>query len=64
MGGWGGEVQESATINEKSILLFQAASDEIVRFMWGDVGLMQFWISAEALAERDWSKVQVTVEGH
>ena len=61
--GRGQNVQTAAEA-QGDLLLLQLASDSMVRWMWGDVGVMQFWIAPAALAASDWSRVVVTLEGH
>lgn len=68
-GGWhqmfghGGNIQVAAQHFCKShILLAQFASG--APFMWGDVGMLQYWIDADDLVARDFSRVHVTVESH
>ncbi|WP_342351716.1 DUF1963 domain-containing protein [Jannaschia aquimarina] len=62
--GFGTNPQESDMIEPGMVLLFQVATDEAVGFMWGDVGVLQYWISPEDLAERRWDKVEFIMDGH
>lgn len=69
-GGWhqmlgiGIEVQSAVWENATNVLLLQLYSDDLMNWMWGDVGALQFWIPPAAVKARDWSKVHITLEGH
>ena len=64
IGGYGANVQESEMAARGMILLLQLATDEAVGFMWGDVGVIQYWIDPADLAERNWGKVEFLMHGH
>jgi len=69
-GGWhqmlgiGIEVRNAVWENANNVLLLQLYSDDLMNWMWGDVGVLQFWIPPAAVKARDWSKVDITLEGH
>jgi len=46
------------------LLLLQLGSDPGLDWMWGDVGVLQYWIAPDDLAARRFDRVAVTVEGH
>jgi hypothetical protein len=48
----------------EEILLFSAASDDMLSWLWGDVGLINFRISPENLSLQKWDKVWGLFEGH
>lgn len=64
IGGHGANVQENEMAQKGMILLLQVATDEAVGFMWGDVGVLQYWIHPADLAQRKWENVQFLVHGH
>lgn len=65
MFGHGGNVQAAAQqFRSSHVLLAQFSSDRNGPFMWGDAGMLQYWIDADDLAARDFSRVYVTVESH
>ncbi|WP_333605746.1 DUF1963 domain-containing protein [Novosphingobium sp.] len=44
------------------ILLLQLGYDEMMEWRWNDMGMFQFWISAENAAAGNWSAVHLTFE--
>lgn len=64
VGGYGANVQESEMAARGMKLLLQLTTDEAVGFMWGDVGVLQYWISPENLAQANWEKVEFLMHGH
>jgi uncharacterized protein YwqG len=49
---------------EGEVLLFAAQSDDMLSWMWGDVGVIHFLISSEHLATGRWDTVRGLFEGH
>lgn len=49
---------------EDEVLLFSARSDDMMSWLWGDVGLINFLISPDALAARQWHKTRGVFQGH
>jgi uncharacterized protein YwqG len=49
---------------EDEVLLFSARSDDMMSWLWGDVGLINFLISPNALADRQWDKIRGVFQGH
>lgn len=64
MFGQGTEIQTAVQEHAFDHLLLQLQSDQAMNWMWGDVGVMQFWISPKALRDQQWDQVEVTMEGH
>ncbi len=64
MFGLGTAVQTAIEDHAHDHLLLQLQSDSLHHWMWGDAGVIQFWISDAALAARDWDQVEATIEGH
>lgn len=62
MFGIGGCRQEALYLHLCDHLLLQIVYDHMPEFRFGDMGLWQFWISPEALAARQWDKVELTFE--
>ena len=54
-----GQVDERAD----EVLLFQADNDEMMLWMWGDLGVLQFWIKPDDLITKNWGAVEGTFEG-
>jgi uncharacterized protein YwqG len=42
----------------------QLDTDYGMDWMWGDCGVLQYWITPEDLAERRFDRVHATLEGH
>ncbi|WP_019953697.1 DUF1963 domain-containing protein [Yoonia vestfoldensis] len=64
MFGLGTEVQSAVSDHAYDHLLLQVQSDPLMQWMWGDMGVIQFWISTDDLAARQWDRVMLTVESH
>lgn len=62
--GWGTEVQDVVQRRQDDVLLLQLASDHGIRWIWGDCGVIQFWISPDDLANRRFDRVVTTFAGH
>ena len=50
-------------MKKSHILLMQFDSDYGMDWMWGDLGVLQYWITPEDLKKRQFDKVVVTMEG-
>jgi hypothetical protein len=64
MFGLSPSVQQDPVKFGEEILLFSAASDDMLSWLWGDVGLINFRISPENLSSQKWDKVWGLFEGH
>lgn len=64
MFGRGYEVQTAVSDHTHHHLLMQLHSDQLVNWMWGDQGVVQFWITEDDMLAQNWDAVEVTVEGH
>ena len=64
MFGHGSAVQDAVSAHESDHLLLQLHSDYMMHWMWGDVGVIQFWISPENLAGQRWDRVEMTIDSH
>lgn len=64
MFGLGADVQEAPYRHYGDHLLLQIAFDSLAQMRFGDVGVVQFWISPDDLSARRWNKVTTTFEGH
>jgi hypothetical protein len=64
MFGHGTDVQGAPELHAHDHLLLQLHSDSLLHWMWGDMGVVQFWISTDDLAAERWDKVAMTIEGH
>lgn len=62
MFGQGAQIQ-GARMDDK-LLFLQIASDDALGMMWGDVGVLQWWIGADDLAAGRFEKAEFTMEGH
>ena len=63
MFGEGVDIQGNAAAdNEGNHMLLQLMYDDMMRWIFGDMGAYQFWISPEDLAARNWAGVAVTFE--
>lgn len=63
MFGLGGCRQDALFVHVYDHLLLQIVFDDLPEFRFGDMGLWQFWISAENLAAGKWDEVELTFEG-
>lgn len=45
-------------------LLLQINTDDLQCFLWGDVGVLQFWITPADLVAGNWSTVKISLECH
>lgn len=57
MGGYGYFTQEDPREESHEVLLFQLDSDEKHGILWGDMGVCNFFINADDLKNKDFSKV-------
>lgn len=64
MFGLGNEIQTAVSDHTHHHLLLQLHSDQLVNWMWGDKGVVQFWITEDDMLARNWDAIEVTVEGH
>ena len=62
--GRGATIQDGAGRPKGGILLLQLGWDPFVDLHLGDAGTLQFWITPEALAARDFNAVTMTSENH
>ena len=62
MMGFGSNIQEAAFVNRHRHLLLQITSDDLVDLMWGDCGVLQYWIDEEHLKAGAWHMATATVE--
>ena len=56
--------QQARETDDPTLCLLNLASDAGLGWMFGDVGEASFWISPEALSQRDFGKAWATLEGH
>lgn len=56
------KIGTAASTHTHHHLLLQLHSDQLVNWMWGDHGVVQFWISEEDLHAQNWDAVEMTVE--
>lgn len=47
---------------ENWLLLLQINSDETVNFMWGDLGMLYFWVQESDRVRRDFSRTWMTLQ--
>ncbi len=64
MFGVGRNVQSASITHDDKVMLLQLVSDKRPGWMWGDMGALQFWISARDLMKQDFTAVTTTLEGH
>ena len=64
MFGRGVDIQGAVEEHRDDYLLLQLVYDDLMEWLFGDVGAFQFWISADALRRREWSRASVTFESH
>ena len=64
MFGLGTRVKTAVAEHTHHHLLLQLHSDQLVNWMWGDNGVIQFWIAEEELVKRNWDAVEMTLEAN
>ena len=64
MFGLGAMVQTAVEEHANDHLLLQIQSDPMMGWIWGDVGVLQFWISTDDLAAGRWDCVELTIDAH
>lgn len=64
MFGQGSDIQGATGEHAHDHLLLQLHSDQMLHWMWGDMGVVQFWIDTDDLAAGHWNRVALTVESH
>jgi hypothetical protein len=57
-------IHQSIKDFEDEVLLFAAGSDDMLPWLWGDVGVIHFLISPENFAARNWHQTRGLFEGH
>jgi Domain of unknown function (DUF1963) len=57
-------IQNAAWENQGSYMLLQLQCDDLAGFHWGDMGVMQFWITPGALKAGRWEDAYLTFEGN
>lgn len=62
MFGIGHEIQSETSENQDKYMLLQIHSDKLMGWMWGDVGIIKYWITPENLKNGRWETVFTTVE--
>lgn len=62
MFGLGTQMTSAALHYTHHHLLLQLHSDALLHWSWGEAGIVQFWISEEALRQQKWEAVEVTFE--
>jgi len=58
------EIQDAAAMHRGDHLLLQLVYDDLMEWVFGDMGAFQFWISPDDLKHQRWSRVQLTFESH
>ncbi|EBA10963.1 DUF1963 domain-containing protein [Roseobacter sp. CCS2] len=64
MFGLGSEIQTAVSDHTHHHLLLQLHSDQLVNWMWGDKGVVQFWITEEDMIAQNWDAVEMTLESN
>jgi len=64
MFGLGTEIKTAVRDHTHHHLLLQLHSDQLVNWMWGDMGVVQFWIADEDLLKQNWDAAEMTIEAH
>ena len=64
MFGDGAGIQSAEEQPAHKVMLLQLVSDTRLRWLWGDLGVLQFWILHEDLAAQRWDRAFLTFEGH
>jgi len=62
--GSGNPVQELSENLKGHISLLHLSTDTLLGFTWGDMGVIQFWISETDLKNRQWEDVKLRMAGH
>lgn len=62
MFGLGTKMKSAGSHHTYHHLLLQLHSDQLVNWMWGSGGVVQFWITEDDLMAQNWDAVDVTVE--
>ena len=62
--GTGLNIQGAVDENRGQVMLLQLSSDQMLRWEWGDAGVLQFWISLDDLGEQRFDRCYMTMEGH
>ena len=62
MFGLGTEINTAVADHTHHHLLLQLHSDQLVNWMWGDKGVVQFWITEDDMLAQNWDAVALTVE--
>ncbi|MEO0915119.1 MAG: DUF1963 domain-containing protein, partial [Pseudomonadota bacterium] len=62
IGGEGWDVQGAPERHAEDVMLMQFASDRTMRWLWGDVGVVQVWLSPEDLVAGRWENATFTFE--
>lgn len=64
MFGTGQAAQLAVEENASKHMLLQLASDQMMNWMWGDAGILHFWISDADLRTGNWHNAYTTIECH
>lgn len=64
MFGAGLDVQGAPEEHADDVMLLQLTSDKMLHWMWGDVGVLQFWIAPDDLRAARFERTVMTIEGH
>ncbi len=64
MFGLGTEIQSAVTDHTHHHMLLQLHSDQLMNWMWGDNGIVQFWITEDDMLQQNWDAVEMTLEGN
>ncbi len=64
MFGRGTEIQTAVSDHTHHHLLLQLHSDQLVNWMWGDTGVVQFWITEDNMLAQNWDAVEMTLESN
>ena len=61
MFGLGAQAKTAAADHTHHHLLLQLHTDQFHNWDWDDGGVVQFWISEDALRKQDWDKIDLTI---
>ncbi|MEO0913840.1 MAG: DUF1963 domain-containing protein [Pseudomonadota bacterium] len=64
IGGRGIDVQGAPDAQADRFMLMQFGCDKVLQWMWGDVGVVQVWITREDMAAGRWENATFTFERH